>query len=356
MASGTHRDLIIETLRLSSRPLDDDQISERAGIRPRQTVNQICRALAREGTTRRYHGPDGKIVNELADGARTGVDLAGTVPGGGDRAAAHRAVDRSQLTPAAPCRSAFLIMPFDARFDWIRGEIEAAGEGTGYKVERGDDIFSPGTVLEQVEDRIATADAVIAVCTGKNPNVFYELGLARPYHDAILVAESKEDLPFDVAHLRAILYGNNPVTVRGSVAGALRSVADAPRRPVLRHLAVEVVAEQLVSPMDSGEVYWIDAGQVAHRIPDQDTVALYSTRSSIVKLAADQFRRLRLGEPMPPLRKEDFRRINTDVFVVHQGSWFYLNTLAPIYRFGWDAVVDLPEMTAAERRTHRPRF
>lgn len=51
-------------IRVSLRPLDDDQISERAGISPRQSVNQICRALERAGIVRRRIGPDGKIINE----------------------------------------------------------------------------------------------------------------------------------------------------------------------------------------------------------------------------------------------------------------------------------------------------
>jgi hypothetical protein len=66
MATPTHRERILEALRLSSLPLDDDQLSERTKIHPRQAVNQACRALHREGLVRRYQGPDGKLVNELA--------------------------------------------------------------------------------------------------------------------------------------------------------------------------------------------------------------------------------------------------------------------------------------------------
>jgi hypothetical protein len=49
--------------------LDDDQLAGRTGIHPRQTVNQICRALAAEGVLRRSPGPDQKIVNELSPGS-----------------------------------------------------------------------------------------------------------------------------------------------------------------------------------------------------------------------------------------------------------------------------------------------
>jgi len=64
MQPGSHRDRIIEAIRISSRPLDDDQLAERTGISPRQSVNQICRELVRAGPVRRRPGPDGQIVSE----------------------------------------------------------------------------------------------------------------------------------------------------------------------------------------------------------------------------------------------------------------------------------------------------
>ena len=64
MSTDSHRERIAATIRISSRPLDDDQVAARTGISPRQTVNQVCRSLERAGMVRRRPGPDGKIVNE----------------------------------------------------------------------------------------------------------------------------------------------------------------------------------------------------------------------------------------------------------------------------------------------------
>jgi hypothetical protein len=61
----SNRDRILEAIGSSLEPLDDDEISRRAGVRPRQAVNQICRTLEVEGILRRFSGPDGKIVNSL---------------------------------------------------------------------------------------------------------------------------------------------------------------------------------------------------------------------------------------------------------------------------------------------------
>jgi len=60
-----NRSRVLTALRISSAPLDDDQLSDKAGVRPRQAVNQLCRAMETEGLLHRYSGPDGKIVNEL---------------------------------------------------------------------------------------------------------------------------------------------------------------------------------------------------------------------------------------------------------------------------------------------------
>jgi hypothetical protein len=108
--------------------------------------------------------------------------------------------------PADPKRG-FLLMPFLADFDWLRKTIVSAGKAAGVTVKRADDIFTPGVVIEQIKDAILNADVVVAVCTGKNANVFYELGIAEHLHRPVLIAETETDLPFDVKHFRALLYG-----------------------------------------------------------------------------------------------------------------------------------------------------
>jgi hypothetical protein len=75
----SNRDRVLEALRHSSNPLDDDQLSDRTGVRPRQQVNQICHSLHLAGVVRRWEGPDGKFVNELVERAR--VAPIGDIPG-----------------------------------------------------------------------------------------------------------------------------------------------------------------------------------------------------------------------------------------------------------------------------------
>ena len=48
---------------------------------------------------------------------------------------------------------------------------------------------------------------LVAELTTKNPNVFYELGLAHALRKpVVLVSSNEEDVPFDLRHIRVIVY------------------------------------------------------------------------------------------------------------------------------------------------------
>ena len=51
---------------------------------------------------------------------------------------------------------------------------------------------------------------LVAELTNKNPNVFYELGLAHALaKPVVLVSETESDNPFDIRHIRVIFYDKN---------------------------------------------------------------------------------------------------------------------------------------------------
>lgn len=70
-----------------------------------------------------------------------------------------------------------------------------------------DDIFATGKIMDQVWRGISNATVLVAELTSKNPNVFYELGLAHALRKpVVLVSSNEDDVPFDLRHIRVIVY------------------------------------------------------------------------------------------------------------------------------------------------------
>ena len=68
MTRSTHAECIISLL-VQTPGLNDDEIAQALAIKPRQTVNQVCRRLANHGVLWRERGPGGKIINRLRNGS-----------------------------------------------------------------------------------------------------------------------------------------------------------------------------------------------------------------------------------------------------------------------------------------------
>ena len=69
------------------------------------------------------------------------------------------------------------------------------------------EIFGPGRIINDVYALITRSKVVVADLTGRNPNVFYELGLAHDQGKPVIqLSQEIEDAPFDVLGLRTICY------------------------------------------------------------------------------------------------------------------------------------------------------
>jgi hypothetical protein len=76
---------------------------------------------------------------------------------------------------------------------------------------RADNIYDNRPIIEDIWQRINEARIVISELTGKNPNVFYETGIAHTVgKEVILLTQSMDDVPFDLRHLRCIVYDYTP--------------------------------------------------------------------------------------------------------------------------------------------------
>jgi len=161
ISSGGHAGRIIVTLR-QWPDLDDDELSLRSGVKPRQQVNILCRRLEQQGVLGRFIGSRGKIVNRLTDSKRTPAlattDLSTPVPPARLSPASAMASSRSSgfnVPPSDDTRSTLYIIPCSGR----------KATGASYTIVG-------STLLEELPrelaQRLITARTQIAVDSGLN--------------------------------------------------------------------------------------------------------------------------------------------------------------------------------------------
>jgi hypothetical protein len=115
----------------------------------------------------------------------------------------------SSSTKVGPVDTCFVIMPFSdpvgSYYDHI---YKPAIEKAGLKPVRADtEIFGTGKIIDQIWRGITESRVLVAELTGRNPNVFYELGLAHALKKpVVLVSADENDVPFDLRHIRVIIY------------------------------------------------------------------------------------------------------------------------------------------------------
>jgi hypothetical protein len=108
--------------------------------------------------------------------------------------------------------SCFVIMPFAPPLGNYYEQIyEPAIQMAGLNAVRADaDIFATGKIMDQVWRGLTNAKVLVAELTSRNPNVFYELGLAHAMKKpVVLISSNEDDVPFDVRHIRVIYYDVN---------------------------------------------------------------------------------------------------------------------------------------------------
>jgi hypothetical protein len=102
----------------------------------------------------------------------------------------------------------FVLMPFGDWFDVYFNQIYIQScKDAGLEPIRADGLFTSGSVMEQIWEQIKRAKVLLAELSGKNPNVFYELGLAHALRKPVVfVTANLDDVPFDLRHLRVVVY------------------------------------------------------------------------------------------------------------------------------------------------------
>jgi DNA-binding CsgD family transcriptional regulator len=131
-----------------------------------------------------------------------------------------------------------VLMPFKEPFDTYYHEIiEQTIIDLGLLPYRGDSLFRPSPIMNDIWDLIKASKIIIADLTEKNPNVFYELGLSHSIgKPVILITASIGDVPFDLQSLRVIIYNKeNPywgLDLKNKIKSSIQEIMISPTEAV----------------------------------------------------------------------------------------------------------------------------
>jgi hypothetical protein len=136
------------------------------------------------------------------------------------------------MSETKPKPFVFVLMPFDTSFEDVYevGIKAVCGEAGAY-CERVDEQIFEGSILSRIYNQISKADIIVADMTGRNPNVFYEVGYAHALgKQVVLLTHKAEDIPFDLKHYPHIVYDGKIVRLKAELAKRIRWLVENPTK------------------------------------------------------------------------------------------------------------------------------
>jgi predicted Rossmann-fold nucleotide-binding protein len=127
----------------------------------------------------------------------------------------------------------FIIMPFSSEFDDLyRDAIQPAIVDSGFAPVRADQLDLVGNAIEALRSAMVSCDCALAVLTGHNPNVMYELGFAHSLGKPVILLQrlgdekhdGLRDLPFDLRTEFVMGYRDEAESLRGQISEVLRQL------------------------------------------------------------------------------------------------------------------------------------
>lgn len=104
-------------------------------------------------------------------------------------------------------RLIFVLTPFNDEFTSSYQAIKHTVEDLDFKCSRGDDASISHNILGHIIQEMLKSRLIIANISGRNSNVFYELGIAHALDkQVLLLANEQSKIPFDLSHIRVLVY------------------------------------------------------------------------------------------------------------------------------------------------------
>ncbi|MDO6592123.1 hypothetical protein Q4539_17965 [Yoonia sp. 1_MG-2023] len=102
-----------------------------------------------------------------------------------------------------------VMMPFGG-FSEVYDAIKAACTTTALQAKRADEMWGHSMFMRDIMELVNHSAVVICDLTGRNPNVFYEMGLAHAWGRPVIpITQNKNDIPSDLQAHRYLTYLDN---------------------------------------------------------------------------------------------------------------------------------------------------
>lgn len=101
----------------------------------------------------------------------------------------------------------FVLTPFIDVESNTYAAIQDVCNTVGLSCKRGDEVYRNNDILSHILREIIRSRVVIVNINGRNPNVFYELGICHAIgKNVIIISSLKDEIPFDVMSKSIVLY------------------------------------------------------------------------------------------------------------------------------------------------------
>jgi hypothetical protein len=103
-----------------------------------------------------------------------------------------------------------VMFPFTPAFLPVFETIEQVGGRIGLRVMNANQVWEDSEIMQDIFSLIYRSAVVVCDFSDRNPNVFYEAGIAHTLGKPVVpLVQRVDDIPFDLRHHRHIVYLNN---------------------------------------------------------------------------------------------------------------------------------------------------
>lgn len=103
-----------------------------------------------------------------------------------------------------------VMMPFQPAFEGVYHSLQQVCGDLGLRCFNANEVWDENEVIQDIFSLIYRSKVVVCDFSTRNPNVFYEAGIAHTLGRSVIpIVQNSEHIPFDLRHHRYIQYQNN---------------------------------------------------------------------------------------------------------------------------------------------------